>query len=233
MRRVQQSLPAMNRQGTAPFDSAPTHPCSLIRNRGYCTWNGFYQNITHDSLVSAISTICNAVPEPKQTPFAWVLIDDGWQNVDKYDGYGRLYDIRANSDKFPGQLQQTVDALSKLEIRRVGVWHTLWGYWGGIDPAGPLAEQYTLVKCNRAWTSVVKGESDVWLISPKSVHKFYNNFYRWLSEQGISFVKVDYQAAFESLVSCADRSSEESRVIIAEMYAAYYDAMERAALKYF
>ncbi|KAJ2543070.1 hypothetical protein GGF49_002394 [Coemansia sp. RSA 1853] len=166
-------------------------------------------------------------------PFAWVLIDDGWQMVDKYDGYGRLYDIYANSEKFPGQLKQTADALTKLGIQRVGVWHTLWGYWGGIDPAGPLAEHYKLVKCHRTWSPVVKGESDVWLISPESVYEFYDSFYFWLSEQGVSFVKVDYQAAFESLDSYDDRSSEASRKPIIEMYDAYYNAMEHAALKYF
>ncbi|KAJ2268903.1 hypothetical protein EV176_004798, partial [Coemansia sp. RSA 451] len=233
MRRVQQSLPPIRGRSTSLPEPAPAHTCSLDRNRGYCTWNGFYQNVTHDGLISTLSAIRNAANQRDELPFGWVLIDDGWQTVDKYDGYGRLHDIYANSEKFPGQLKQTANSLTKLGIQRVGVWHTLWGYWGGIDPAGPLAERYKLVKCHRKWTPVVKSESDVWLISPESVYAFYDSFYFWLSEQGVSFVKVDYQAAFESLDSYDGRSSDASRKLIIEMYDAYYNAMEHAALKYF
>ncbi|KAJ2312253.1 hypothetical protein IWW54_002195 [Coemansia sp. RSA 2705] len=233
MLRIQQSLPVASNSSNTLSEQTPIHPCSLTRNRGYCTWNGFYQNVTHDSLVSMVSDIRRANSACGQLPFSWVLIDDGWQSVDKYDGFGRLRDICANTEKFPGQLRQTVESLSKLGVGRVGVWHTLWGYWGGIDPTGPLAGQYTLVKCHRAWSPVVKGESDVWLISSKSVHRFYDDFYSWLSEQGVTFVKVDYQAAFESLDSYADKPSDESRASIADMHTAHYDAMEQAALRHF
>ncbi|KAJ1948224.1 hypothetical protein FBU59_001692, partial [Linderina macrospora] len=53
-------------------------------------------------------------------------------------------------------------------------------------------------------------------------------FYQWLRSQGITFVKVDCQAAFESLdVSGSDRAHLE------ELIHAYYTAMETAALKHF
>ncbi|KAJ2824543.1 hypothetical protein GGI24_003379, partial [Coemansia furcata] len=138
---------------------------------------------------------------------------------------GQLSEIFANKDKFPGQLQQTVKVLSELGITRVGVWHALWGYWGGIDPLGLLAQRYKLEKYQRKWCPTVKTESEVWLISKTSIAAFYNEFYQWLHSQGVTFVKVDYQAAFETL--------ELDDSDIYSTYNAYYDVMESAALKYF
>ncbi|KAJ1934399.1 hypothetical protein EC988_008823, partial [Linderina pennispora] len=125
----------------------------------------------------------------------WVLIDDGWQSVTEYSSQGRLVSHEANP-KFPAQLQGTVTELSSLGVKRVGVWHALWGYWGGIDPHGPLAHDYALERFHRLPNSAVPVEADVWVISMQDVHAFYDQFYRWLRSQGITFVKVDCQASF-------------------------------------
>ncbi|KAJ2160464.1 hypothetical protein GGF46_002226 [Coemansia sp. RSA 552] len=233
IRRVQEALPQPKLAPALPDDSKAAHGCSLTRYLGFCTWNAFYQHVSHEKVVATLSNIqrasaTNAEPFPK-----WALIDDGWQMVDTYDGYGRLYDIGANRERFPGQLKPTADALAKLGVCRVGVWHALWGYWGGIDPDGPLSSRYELVKCHRRWSQTVKGESDVWLLSPESVYRFYDDFYSWLCDQGVSFVKVDYQAAFESLASYNDACMDAAHGHIMEMYAAHCDAMELAARKYF
>ncbi|KAJ2554300.1 hypothetical protein EV175_002634 [Coemansia sp. RSA 1933] len=168
----------------------------------------------------------------------WVMIDDGWQSVDSYDKFGKLYDIYGNDEKFPKQLKHTVAELAKIGIRRVGVWHALWGYWGGIDPSGPLAARYNVQKYHRKESLIAKHDSDVWLISAKDVSRFYDEFYAWLYSQGISFVKVDYQSAFETLAEYAsasdiDSSSNDGDSAAADLYSAYYNAMESAAGKYF
>ncbi|KAJ2808117.1 hypothetical protein H4R20_000999 [Coemansia guatemalensis] len=205
---------------------------SLSTHLGYCTWNAFYREVTHDKIVTALTEIHQKSAETSLALPAWVIIDDGWQMVDVYDTYGRLYDIHANG-KFPGQLKHTIDALTPLGIGQVGVWHTLWGYWGGIDPKGPLSQRYELVKCHRMSSSVAIDPSDLYLIAPQSVYEFYDEFYAWLREQGVSFVKVDYQGAFDTLDGYADKVADEAREHIAKMCAAYYDAMETAAWKYF
>ncbi|KAJ2774810.1 hypothetical protein IWQ57_000655 [Coemansia nantahalensis] len=197
---------------------------------GYCTWNAFYHAVDHDRLVSALRCIGARADQPLP---GWVLIDDGWQAVDAYGGHGRLHDMYADENKFPGQLRRTVDVLSGLGIRRIGVWHALWGYWGGIDPAGPLAQQYALVACRRRRSLAADRDSELLLIAPSSIRAFYDAFYAWLHAQGVSFVKVDYQGAFEALDSYADASPQDAPAAIAAMRVAYYDAMEAAALKHF
>ncbi|KAJ2440089.1 hypothetical protein GGF42_007742, partial [Coemansia sp. RSA 2424] len=195
---------------------------------GYCTWNTFYQQVSHDRLVSVLSDICRIGRAANQAVPEWVVIDDGWQTTTQDSSQGRLREIFANDYKFPGQLRQTVDELTKLGIRRVGVWHTLWGYWGGIDSLGPLAQRYQLEMYRRKWCPAVKEELDVWLISRAEIAAFYDEFYQWLHAQGVTFVKVDYQAAFETLGELSDSAAD-----IYATYNAYYDAMESAALKHF
>ncbi|KAJ2453328.1 hypothetical protein EV183_002283 [Coemansia sp. RSA 2336] len=225
MYRVQQSLSPIPSQPNRTLPPAAVHPCSLLYHRGYCTWNGFYQNISHDSLISQLKRL-----QEDGLPFDWVLIDDGWQTVDRNDQHGRLYDIFADQLKFPDQLKQTTSLLFDMGVCRVGVWHALWGYWSGIDPDGTLAKRYELVKCRRKSN---QGEAEVWLITATSIYKFYNDFYHWLAGQGVSFVKVDYQAAFECIELYGDKSAENSCMAVAEMYSAYYNAMEQAAMRHF
>ncbi|KAJ1877558.1 hypothetical protein H4R99_002944 [Coemansia sp. RSA 1722] len=226
--RIQQCLPFRSVPNVSKRNSPSKHLDTMLdallqEHMGYCTWNAFYQQVSHHSVVSTLKTMRDA-SIAADGPFpAWVAIDDGWQSVSTYDGFGQLYDIYANSEKFPGQLKQTVDELLSLGIKRVGVWHALWGYWGGINPQGPLAKRYKIEKYHRMRSSVAE-ECDIWLIASCSINQFYSDFYSWLGSQGISFVKVDYQAAFETLQGYPHSDGK-----IGGMYSAYLDAMEQAA----
>ncbi|KAJ1896034.1 hypothetical protein LPJ81_004832, partial [Coemansia sp. IMI 209127] len=207
---------------------------SILNSLGYCTWNTFYRDVSADATVATLKDISRASHNSKQPTPKWVMIDDGWQSVDSYDAFGKLYDIYANEKKFPGQFEHMVSELAEIGIKQVGVWHALWGYWGGIDPNGPLAARYSVQKYRRKASPVVDEESDVWLISSKDIGQFYDEFYKWLSSQGISLVKVDYQSAFETLeeyTTAPDGRDGDSAV--AELYSSYYNAMESAARKYF
>ncbi|KAJ2884083.1 hypothetical protein H4R27_002344 [Coemansia aciculifera] len=222
--RIQQTLPHSGIDELGAH-CQPAHATSLSGSMGYCTWNTFYQQVSHGGVVSVLSEICRAGRTANQPVPEWVVIDDGWQTTTQDNSQGQLSEISANNDKFPGQLKQTVQALAELGVTRVGVWHALWGYWGGIDPLGLLAQRYKLEKYQRKWCPAVKTESEVWLISKTCIAAFYDEFYQWLHGQGVTFVKVDYQAAFETLE--LDGSDAYA------MYDAYYDAVESAALKYF
>ncbi|KAI8324243.1 glycoside hydrolase [Martensiomyces pterosporus] len=199
----------------------------LAEHLGYCTWNTFYQNVTHAGLVNVLADIFEAGRSSSQPLPGWVLIDDGWQTVSECGGHGQLRDICANAERFPGQLRGTVTALQNLGVGRVGVWHALWGYWGGVDPDSLLGQRYALERFRRRSTSAVSGDADVWLVAASHVSRFYDEFYGWLRDQGISFVKVDYQAAFETLDNIYSSTG------VSEMCHAYYTAMESSALKHF
>ncbi|KAJ1648177.1 hypothetical protein LPJ64_000537 [Coemansia asiatica] len=225
--RIQQCIPSrtvvpsLQRPSVQSKHSDAVPDTLLEAHMGYCTWNAFYQQVSHQSVVRTIRAMRDTSIKDKSPFPAWAAIDDGWQSVSSYDGFGKLCDIFANSEKFPGQLKQTTNELKDLGIRRIGVWHALWGYWGGIDPQGPLAKRYKIEKYHRMRSPVAE-ECDVWLIASSSIQKFYSDFYSWLGSQGISFVKVDYQAAFETLQGYSEGK-------VSEMYNAYLNAAEQAA----
>ncbi|KAJ1958959.1 hypothetical protein GGI12_004590, partial [Dipsacomyces acuminosporus] len=222
--RIRQQIPS-------PQPALPVQMSSsgfpLANYMGYCTWNMFYQNVNHGGLLDVMHKIRQASQQTGQPYPGWVLIDDGWQTVSEYGSQGRLRDTCANTERFPGQLRDTVAALQSLGVKRVGVWHALWGYWGGIDPDSSLGQQYSLGKYHRRSTTAVKGELDVWLVSDSCISRFYDEFYKWLSSQGISFVKVDYQAAFETLDNVYNSTSA------LEMFRVYVAAVETSARKHF
>ncbi|KAJ1823079.1 hypothetical protein LPJ56_000414 [Coemansia sp. RSA 2599] len=228
--RIQQCIPSRTMPSSLQLSGVPRHLDSasdtpLEAHMGYCTWNAFYQQVSHQGIASALRAIRDTSVADKGPFPAWVAIDDGWQLVSSYDGFGRLCDICANSEKFPGQLKQIADELKDFGVRRVGVWHALWGYWGGIDPQGPLAKRYKIERHHRIRSPVAE-ECEVWLIAASSIRQFYSDFYSWLRSQGVSFVKVDYQAAFETLQGYSEGK-------VSKMYSAYLDAMEQAAYDHF
>ncbi|MBW7460079.1 hypothetical protein K0U00_39055, partial [Paenibacillus sepulcri] len=74
-------------------------------------------------------------------------------------------------------------------VRWVGVWHTVAGYWGGIDPASELAGQYAeYLRAN------VRGDL---LPSPDGGQGFgfWHGWHSFLERQGVDLVKVDSQSA--------------------------------------
>lgn len=71
--------------------------------------------------------------------------------------------------------------------------HTLWGYWNGINPDSTLHSKYQTIHVKRSHGKVDN------LIIPQNISRFYNDFYTYLKSQGISLVKVDFQASFDLL----------------------------------
>ena len=67
----------------------------------------------------------------------FMSLDDGWQSVRLREGTTnerRLTAFKAN-EKFPGDLRPTVaTAKNDFGIETFIVWHTIMGYWGGVDP---------------------------------------------------------------------------------------------------
>jgi hypothetical protein len=70
------------------------------------------------------------------------------------------------------------------------------GYWGGISPDGEVAEKFKTVDiANRTF------------IAGEDVGRFYEEFYRYLSYQGIHGVKNDAQNALDDLPTASARRS--------------------------
>lgn len=111
-------------------------------------------------------------------------------------------------------------------IQHVAVWHALLGYWAGLSPDGNIAKKYKTEEVvredqNRRWLPL-GGKMTV--VGKDDVHKFYNDFYKFLSDSGIDGVKTDAQFMTDTWVSAKAR-----RELITE----YLDAWTISSLRHF
>lgn len=152
---------------------------------GWCSWNAFYQGVDEMKLIEAADSFKEA-----DFQLGFMLIDDGWQTVKN----NRLTAFEAN-EKFPDGLSETVARLKRdYGVPRVGVWHTIQGYWDGIDPRSALKARYKDSLFQSLTGSMI----------PDPVKKrggaFYDGYHKFLADSGIDFVKVDNQSSLEPLV---------------------------------
>lgn len=154
---------------------------ALMDYLGWCTWDAFYHEVNEQGILEKANEF-----EKYGLPVQWVMIDDGWSQVQE----GKLSSFDANAEKFPGGLKATVDALkSRYGIRWLGVWHTIAGYWGGIDPDSEIGRRYA-----DALTQTNSGKL-VPAVEEARGFGFWNAWHAYLKRQGIDFVKVDSQSA--------------------------------------
>lgn len=111
-------------------------------------------------------------------------------------------------------------------IQHIAVWHALLGYWAGISPDGQIAKTYKTVEVVREDSKrrnlPLGGKMTV--VAREDVGKFYDDFYRFLSDCGIDGVKTDAQFMMDTWVSAKVRR---------ELTDAYLDAWTISALRHF
>ncbi len=176
---------------------------SFADDFGWCTWDAFYQEVSHDKVRVGLESFRQGGVEPR-----FLILDDGWQSVRASEtGEKRLAAFPAN-EKFPGGLSATVKlAKGDYGVRTFLVWHAVHGYWGGID--GSALHEYGAhsalrwfspevlshwPSANVDWWGAVAGRP-----APERVGAFYDDYHRYLAAQGVDGVKVDNQASVEGL----------------------------------
>lgn len=135
---------------------------------GWCTWNAFYHNVSESGIIEKMEEF-----KAKNIPVRWVLIDDGWSEV---NGDMTLKSIYEDKNKFPNGLKGIIDILKqKYGIVSVGVWHAATGYWRGMG----FKNEFTLTAPSE--------------IELPSGYEFYSMWHSYLKKQGVDFLKVDSQ----------------------------------------
>lgn len=149
----------------------------MFRWLGWCSWNAFYTDVNERGIRDKAAELAE-----KQVPVKWMIIDDGWLSLkDRL-----LYEFQPDREKFPeGFRKMTEDLHKSAGIEWFGVWHALMGYWSGIAPDSPVATEEAKYLCRTANGRLTP--------DPERGAGFYRDWYQALSDQGISFVKVDGQ----------------------------------------
>lgn len=183
--------------------------CSIKDSQGwfngltYCTWNALGQDLDQGKIHNALQVLVE-----HGIAITNLLIDDNWQSLD-HAGANQFergwVDFEASGIGFPDKLSGLTATIrhNHPTIRHVGVWHGIFGYWGGFSPNGGLAKRYSLrsVKkerdyCDRESFTVVDGEDAA---------RLYDDFYGFLHKSGIDSVKADTRYLLDSLCSSKDR----------------------------
>lgn len=203
---------------------------AFVEHFGWCTWDAFYQEVSHDKVRAGLESFKAGGVEPRT-----LILDDGWQSVGPKLPHSdhRLAAFAAN-DKFPGDLAPTVRmAKQEFAIQHFLVWHAFQGYWGGADPASfptynirPLARRFGpgilhhFPEANEKYWGSVAG-----VIPAAQIYAFYQAFHRHLRRQGVDGVKVDNQSTSEALAV-----GEGGRV---RMLRKYHEALEGSVHTHF
>ena len=153
----------------------------MFEGFGWCSWNAFYQDVTADKLYSKLDEF-----KEKNIPVKWIIIDDGWSLIND----GKLASLDADPAKFPDGLGGCIKRIKEeYGIEKVGVWHTINGYWQGLDPNSEMAKEYA------DYLMTLKNGMVIPSVDPDKGFVFWDAFHSHLAECGVDFVKVDNQSS--------------------------------------
>lgn len=204
VRRSEPSLPTIwNKASSVMMNDAAKDSQGWFNGLTYCTWNALGQDLNQGKILDALQVLVE-----HGIAITNLLIDDNWQSLDHADAnqFERGWiDFEASEIGFPDKLSGLTAAIrhNHPNIQHVGVWHGIFGYWGGVSPNGGLAKRYLLRLvnkerdyCDRDSFTVVDGED---------ASRLYEDFYGFLQKSGIDSAKADTRYLLDCLRSSKDR----------------------------
>ena len=178
---------------------------------GWCSWDAFYHEVSAEGVTAKAKEL-----DDKNVPVRWFILDDGWLDTDS----GRLVSFDPDPERFPDGLAPLVDTLkATYGLQWLGIWHTLFGYWQGIDPDGELSDQFRDSLHTTHAGRVIPGTE-----VPRAF-TFWNAWHSSLRESGVDFVKVDYQSGLPTFL--------QGDVAIGKAAAHAHEALEASVGKNF
>ena len=192
----------------------------IVDHFGWCTWDAFYHTVDAEKVISGLESLQKAGIRP-----GWMIIDDGWQDVEG----STLKGLDADLEKFPDGLAGIVSHIKKaFQIPMVGIWHTLQGYWHGLQVSSELDQSYETVEVTtqRLHCSTPDDAQTVHFINEKETYRFFQHWYQCLAAKGVDFVKVDNQT---SLVDAWEGQSYKALKLMRHTQ----EAVQSAARHYF
>ena len=184
----------------------------------YCTWNSLQDPVPRTA-TSMMRTLESFPLVPNN-----VLIDDGWQTTTdnrQMSAYG-AQEYWLDGYKSLGAV---ISKVKMMGVERVGVWHTVLGYWGGISPSSDTFKNIPFLILRKNWGATYP------IVHPAQVDAFFDAWYRRLSEWGVDFIKCDDMAEIEDMDSCDDDNGSSFPLRIVRT--AYVSAIKRNVQKYF
>lgn len=217
----------MRRMGTGRLRNEKQPP-EFLDWFGWCTWDSFYQEVSQEKVRLGLESFAEGGVQLRL-----LILDDGWQSEKTFPSGDRRLTAFAPNAKFSGDLTPTVKmAKEDFGIETFLVWHTLYGYWGGVDGDSlpgygvrAVARNFSagilhyLPDFNNWWGGIVG------VVAPEHIYRFFQDYHRTLRLQGVDGVKVDSQCTLEGVAA-----GFGGRV---DLMRCYHEAVEGAAQTHF
>ncbi|KAA1119283.1 hypothetical protein PGT21_020494 [Puccinia graminis f. sp. tritici] len=200
-----------------PDQAATVLPPPQPKGMGYCTWNSLGPKYTLSQVIAILDSfrVHRILPALDR-----LLLDDGWQdlNGNRLAGWGAPQSWLDIPLPHPSTLTEAVKAIKNYPgspIQLVGVWITITGYWGGIDPHSELMHSYDLqkwaIRPSSSHSPSPPGDDDLcWLLPSRArLRSFWDSYFGFLRAAGVDFVKMDNQAGLDRLLFCETDPSED------------------------
>lgn len=163
----------------SPLKENKKYP-EFLKYFGWCTWNAFYYDVTVEKMIEKLKEF-----KEKNVPVKWILIDDGWHESEN----GQIRTLQSDKEKFPNGLAEFIKTAKKeYGIEYVGVWHALSAYWLGIEK-NSLADKESKNTTRITNAGVILPDYE----DEDKAFEFFNNWHKYLKNEGIDFLKVDCQ----------------------------------------
>ena len=161
----------------------------VFKSMGWCTWDSLGQNVSELAIIQKMEEF-----RKKDIYIPWVLIDDGWSDVDRENL--KLRGLDADPERFPNGLSGTVKILKETyHVAYVGVWQAWKGYWYGIEAGSDAHHAFApfLTRYGSGELSIMPTET--------ASFGFWNRWHSELRKKGIDFVKIDGQGSVPTMLS--------------------------------
>lgn len=155
---------------------------------GWCTWDSLGKGVAEKDIFRKMEDLSESGAH-----VSWVLIDDGWSQVDRTKETLMGWD--ADPKRFPHGLAHTVTVLKeRYGVKHVGVWQAYQGYWNGIEPDSEVAREAAEFLEKLPDGTLVPGPAQ------SQSYGFWNKWHSYLAQAGVDFVKVDSQSSMAVFV---------------------------------
>ncbi|KAH9819590.1 raffinose synthase or seed imbibition protein Sip1-domain-containing protein [Melampsora americana] len=222
----------------------------------YCTWNALGPDYRLSDLFKALEDL----EESKLAHLIdSILLDDGWQDTNgrTLSGWGtkkdwvdketilseskhsklipesqvnHFKDVHSEANDLKMAVNQ-IRQSGRGNIKYVGVWITLNGYWEGLNPKSDTMKVFELQK----WSvqdpkNLSDHQHSTWYLPKISrISDFWNTYFSSLKSAGVDFVKVDNQAGLDYVYRCESEPLESAQSLRSTLWT----SMNLSALKIF
>jgi hypothetical protein len=173
VRSIVETLLSLTGRKTRFIEQKPKVP-KWFQTLGWASMMAYGTDVSHEKVMNAVWSL----KQQGYTP-GYVLLENGWQHEEN----GVLIDFGAHPQKFPSGLKGLVQELQAAGVKNLGVWHPMTGAGsGGLSET--LAKKYLATQSCDCEVELSLGNN------LGRAFEFFQDFYRTLREEGVSFVQI-------------------------------------------